>query len=687
MKRFIIISLLSAITLPILACAWIDNHNYYLFSMYAKDDFRDRVERICNDNWKAYLGSTNEYFWFDAEEVIKAAQQKGDALMVSYVQNLQKYLDCVDIEQRKQYEWNYPTKEDLAAQKRNLEAVNAYAFSKLKTKLRSQHALLYMRCNMMQGRHHANITFWEQTASQYIETVYKDMMKNIYAGALYKTGREAEAGELFAEMGDYTSLMTQFYKKRSYLAISQHYKQNPNSKALPFLLQDFVNNAQEAEDLKNGTFGGKLFIRDINQQESWQMQQFCELVVREGKTETPIMWKSAKAWLEYLSGKKKDALKDINAAMKMEGTERMKDNARILKFYISAAQAKHDDDFDNYVAEELKWLKAKQEEGFDLSYHAMDRLSHQIIMPLYQDKPEQQLALMLITGNEEYANRIDTMRVDRLEKFLFYTNTPAKSSFDKYLKANIHVNDSDLIELIGTKYMRLAQWDKAIQWLKDIPIDYYNQNRTKPYLYYSVVRQWNVEPWTKRQWVKDSEIYDHDVKWWKHRKLDFCKEMQMMEGSLNVLKGKALEQRYYNLATYYAQANIKGDCWWLLCNAKSVYDTIRVNEVDFGARAVEYLQKAATTSDIELKMKALFAMGYRELYTASPNADAKLWFETRWSSNPDDDGYVTIYHRQAPQFRAYQSLFSLVENKREAPQYISRCDDFLQFRKYYRTHK
>ena len=311
MKRFIIISLLSAITLPILACAWIDNHNYYLFSMYAKDDFRDRVERICNDNWKAYLGSTNEYFWFDAEEVIKAAQQKGDALMVSYVQNLQKYLDCVDIEQRKQYEWNYPTKEDLAAQKRNLEAVNAYAFSKLKTKLRSQHALLYMRCNMMQGRHHANITFWEQTASQYIETVYKDMMKNIYAGALYKTGREAEAGELFAEMGDYTSLMTQFYKKRSYLAISQHYKQNPNSKALPFLLQDFVNNAQEAEDLKNGTFGGKLFIRDINQQESWQMQQFCELVVREGKTETPIMWKSAKAWLEYLSGKKKDVQAEL----------------------------------------------------------------------------------------------------------------------------------------------------------------------------------------------------------------------------------------------------------------------------------------------------------------------------------------------------------------------------------------
>ena len=142
---------------------------------------------------------------------------------------------------------------------------------------------IYMRCNMMLGRHHANVTFWEQTASQYIETVYKDMMKNIYAGALYKTGQEDKAGEMFAEMEDYESLMTIYYKKRSYLAISQHYKQNPNSKVLPFLLQDFVNNAQEAEDAKTGTMGGKLFIRDINEQESWQMQQFCELVVREGR--------------------------------------------------------------------------------------------------------------------------------------------------------------------------------------------------------------------------------------------------------------------------------------------------------------------------------------------------------------------------------------------------------------------
>ena len=49
MKKFIIISLLTAITLPSFACAWGEPENPYLFSMYRQDNFRTRVEKICND--------------------------------------------------------------------------------------------------------------------------------------------------------------------------------------------------------------------------------------------------------------------------------------------------------------------------------------------------------------------------------------------------------------------------------------------------------------------------------------------------------------------------------------------------------------------------------------------------------------------------------------------------------------
>ena len=684
MKKFIVISLFCVFSMPMMACLWWDTTNPYMFSMYEQNNFKNRVGDICNDNWKAYLGSTEAYFCFNADDAIKVARKKGDVLMVSYLQNLKKYLNCVDIEQRKQYEWNYPTPQDINAQKRDLLAVRTYALGKTKTKLRSQHALLYMRCNMMLGRHQENINFWDQTASKFIETVYKDMMKNIYAGALYKTGRIAEAGEMFAEMDDYESLMTIYYKKRSFQAIKEQYQQNPNAKVLPFLLQDFVNNAQEAEDAKTeGALGGKLFIRDINQQESMQMQQFCQQVIREGKTEAPIMWQSAKAWLEYLSGKKQDALKDINAAMTLEGTQRMKDNARVLKFFMTTATAKPSDSFDAYFTEELTWLQSKQQTADGFFDSALRRISYQAIVPHYQNKPEQQLALMIITNNTDYIDRMETMPVTDLEKFYNYTKTDGKTPFDKFLKSQYQINDSSYIELIGTKYMRLAKWDKAIEWLSQLPLAYFNYHHGQAYLYYSLMRRYDVEPWIKRQWLNISKAEERNYQWTKNIKLEFCKEMQAMESSLNVLQGKAQEQRYYDLAVRYAQASIKGDCWWLLRDSKNAYDSVRVNESDFGAKAVELLQKTAMSKDKNLKLKALFAMGWQELYNATPGA--KLWTSNEWNDQAAD--YIRLYNRDSWQFRAFQNVYNMVENTPNKPAYITNCDEYDLFRQYYSKHK
>ena len=95
MKRFIITNLLAILSLPILACWGGWTTNYYLFSAYERTDFSDRMDEITLKNWKAYLGlADDQSFWFNADDIIKAAQEKNDQLMVSYVENLQKYLDC-----------------------------------------------------------------------------------------------------------------------------------------------------------------------------------------------------------------------------------------------------------------------------------------------------------------------------------------------------------------------------------------------------------------------------------------------------------------------------------------------------------------------------------------------------------------------------------------------------------------
>ena len=669
MKRFITISLLSALWLPMLACMWFDNHNYYLYKIYDNREFKDRMQEACNANWKAYLGSTSEYYWFDADELIKAARQKGDDLMVGYVEHLQRYLQCVDIEQQKQYEWNYPSREEIDQCNKDLTAIRTYALSKTKTRLRSQHALLYMRCNMMLGRHQENITYWEQTASQFIETVYRDMMKNIYAGALYKTGQEDLAGEMFAEMGDYESLMTQYYKKRSFLAIQKEYRKNPNAKVLPFLLQDFVNNVQEAIDALSEQFGGKLFIRDISRQEAQQMIQFCEQVVQEGKTETPTMWKSAKAWIEYLIDKRQEAARDIIAAAGLQGTDRMKDCTRELMLYITAAQAQPSQDFDDYLADELQWLKGREDAE---AYNALDRLSHQILFSRYADKPERVAALMDFNRGTS-GDMLDTLRVDKVEKYLFYRNTPATNNLDRLLKSKPlePAEQMALEELIGTKYMRICQWDKAIEWLKNIPTSFYTECG---YAVYIANRSYTVEPWAKRQWLRDDVTYS-DTKWkiQENPKLKFAREMQTMEASLSVLSGNSLEQRLYELAVRYAQASYRGDCWWLMKNSKSPYDTLSVNSADLLAKSVGLLRQTALSTDLDMKLQSLFALGWREFYN-----DGQFWCEKVWDS--EASCYVDRYDPQSPQYRAYQTLYDILYEEPEEPMYVSRCDEFRQFR-------
>ena len=667
MKRFIITNLLAAMVLPMLACAGGWTTNYYLFRIYDSQEFSERVQTTCTDNWKAYLGkSPDDWYWFKADEVIKFAQDKGDALMVSYVQNLEKYLQCARSVSDER--WEYPTKEELAARSQSLQNVRTYALNKTKSRLRSQHALLYMRCNMLLGKHQENVTFWENTANQYIETVYKDMMMNIYAGALYKTGRGAEAGELFAEMGDYNSLMTQYYKKRSFAAIHQEYLNNPNAKVLPFLLQDFVNNAQEADDATNpnaeGSGNGKLFIRDITKAEALQMRDFCEQVVKEGKTTTPIMWKTAKAWLEFMFADKRQAAKDILAAASLNGTERMKNCTRSLILYITADQAKDSEAFDNYLTDELKWL----DDNPDYNY-VRDRVLYQTLKKHYASQTSRLLALYKACGSYEHDAYSDTMQIEPLQKYLYYTNTPAKNNLDRYLKARVKYEPYELEDLIATKYMRICQWEKAITWLKDIPKSFY-ENRG--YTVYAANRSWQVEPWIQRQYLKQSVEYG-DTKWQlkNNPKLTFAQEMQKMEGELNVLSSQAASQRYYDLAIRYAQAHFRGDCWWLMRNGKSVDDAQREGESDLAQIAVNLLQKASLSQDPALKERTIFALCYGNLYNT-------YWYRSVWNS--ETYKYDIKPDTEALQYAALNRLVDY-EAGRTPASYVSRCDEFNTFKK------
>ena len=692
MRRFIITNLLAFVVLPLLACAGGGSYNYYLYMLCSNDDFSNRMQIICNDNWKVYLGMTQEdWFYFDADKIVATAQSKNDPLMMSYVRQLARYLDCAEQVSREQ--WDYPTKQQLAQRKVSLEAVRTYAATKLKTRLRSQHALLYMRANMLLKRHAENVVFWEKTASQYIETVYKDMMKNIYAGALYKTGRTEEAIEIFADQGDYRSLMTLFYQKRSYAAIRQEYLKNPNTLVLPFLMQDFVNNAQEAYDAKYdmGGLAGKLFIRDITEAEAKQMMSFCQQVVKEQRTEVPVMWQTAKAWLEYMFGNKQQSLADIRQAVGMQGTEPMTDCARAIRIYIETALAKpHSADFDNWIGPEMQWLHDNWKQNEHYSYYhscAYTRIVQQVLAKHYENEGRQDIAAAIYKSGDysDYDTMIDTTSIDNLMRITSYLEAAPKTGLDKYLqdtnrKQNVLGNDFRLQDLLGTKYLRLCQWGEAIEWLSKVPASFYN---SKGYAPYAALRKTNVEPWLKRQWISENVVYgDRQWNMKENPKLAFAREMQQLEGELNVLKGKARQQRCYDLAVRYAQVNETGDCWFILHDGKSP-DNYRKpsesvpNETNLYIRIVELLNEAAKTSDPQLKERALFALAYGELQHDN------LWYSLgEWNSALSS--YEVLPNQHASQWKAFARLSEFEKNNANGPSsYVTLCDEYVQFRKHF----
>lgn len=700
MKRFISISLLTAAAIiEAVACAVPQTHNWYLFSVLQEDHFSQTIQEQFMANWSTYTGGQMSPWWFDAEAVSNAARRKGDQLMLSYLDYLDRYLQQAQMVETES--WDYPTKQDLNDQREEILAIREYATGQLGSRLRSQHALLLMRCNMLLGEHEQNVAFWEQKGSQMINSAYRDMMRNIYAGALLKTGRTDEATQIFIEQGDLASLYTYYYDKRSYEFIARVFAGNPDSPALPFLLQDFANNAQEAVDGldKYNNWPGKLYINSVARGESEQMQQLCRQALKDGQTGEPALWKSLEAWLLYLGGDGQQALKAIGEAMTLKGSEATMDNARVLRLYITADAGKPADDF---MAEELAWLEKcadetrRSQEWYDDRFtHVFDRLAHKVVVSRYMDRGRPEVALAFMAAhddmerhfyekhrngdgedydwNDSYSSDFfqvtDTVDAAMMERYLSYVNgRSGKSALDKWLLAHIDSDELFLHEAVGTKYLREGEWQKAIDHLEQVPLRFINGMNIAPFM---AQRSYSVEPWMHRQWIKERLQQPGAVAVSTNQKLDFAREMQQMEQRYAQAKGAERQQLAFDLAVRYYQASLYGDAWYITEYGKSSYSSPDKPKPAFVVKARQLLEEAAKSDDYALRERATYAQAF---------APFDNWHEYEWSSS--ENKIVAIPLKNTEEYAAMKRLDEFArKNSASLSSYVSRCDILKQFRK------
>lgn len=716
MKRFLIVSALLIVGLRMQACmSEAPTHNSYMFSVFHRNMMNDAFADQLNVSWRDYVhGNIDKYdvagladvapseFYKSDNKIIRIARQRGDTEMCAYLKLLTSYLN---LSSSMHDVWSYPSKREILDRRNRLMKINQQARLYRGNRLKQQYALLVMRSFFQLNNFTACENYWNSNVAKMPVTVYKKMMMDLYAGTLLRNGLTNKACNIYAQLNDMQSIKWCMRKCRNVEGIKRMYVANANSPVLPYLVQDFVNNAQETlDDADNGDaeWFKMIDVSPVYRNEVEQFIRFANTVVEEKKTRTPILWQTASAYLNFLFDRKHVASEEIDKAMAMDGTTRMKDNARAIKLLISTGNAQHTAEYSNYLLNEIKWLQSKeQEDGMEDDYYhnhytdVIDRIVYNNIIPLYNrwGKTSTSMALFSVmhdmhlceSGYDirspkqqqtsdyrwncdyqgEYFDRLDTMKVENLEALVAYLHATPADKFEQWIVNNAYKDADYYNDLIGTKLMRLCQYQKAIGYLEKVSLGFLRHQNISGYMNN---RNFTVERWMEHQKLEGIDGPDKVQTVTVNPKVEFCRTMADMENQYHFLSNEEdRQQKAYDLAVRYYQASYLGDCWFLTRYSHSISDSVRENEANYVSLAVNYLSSSKLSSVFDLREKSLYALAFIP--------------DEPWGGYFDE--YEKKYNTEKinTASRQYHSLIELAlfARKNQVSRYVSKCDVLNKF--------
>ncbi len=710
------------------------DHNYYMFSVFNRDQVSPTYLYDIANYWQTYANRPDDdaglnFYKWNKDDVLKAAKGKKDVEMQTYLKRLNAYIKAC--ETLNPDAWDYPSKQERTQAQQSLTQIANAAKLYKGSKLKNQYALLRMRINMLKNLDQQNITFWNAVASKLPQSMWKEAMRNIYARALHKTGKRQQALDIYANQGDLLSIKSLARNYRNLAGIQSIYRNNANSPMLTYLVQDFVNNNQQTIDSRekkelDKEWMAQIDAKIINKKEALDFISFADKVIAEGKTQAPCLWLSASAMLHYLYGYQQDAWKESTRAISLDGTQRMKDNARAIRLLVSTkntiAESKGDktndssfqtqQDYSKYLVGEFKWLdeKVKAEEkvvnlsGYPCNHYTevQERVAYRALHDRFlhlgdkaqgsksQDYRNMALAMYGMMDayqctfspdhqegqdiskypySSEYVAQFDTLTARQLASYYSFITAHHEDSFEQYVCQSLYRNADFFKDIIGTKYLAEGNFGEAAKWLKDVSLSFING---QPISFYAAKRSYALPYWFNRQKVKDDDMWNTDkgyAKMKENPKLKFCQEMSQLIGKYNVSReGEAKEKLAYDLAVRYYQASCYGDCWYLAHYGKSVNDSARAGEADFAATAQQYLRVSKESSDLTLRYHSLYAL-------SSIGFDP--WYKVVYDDNYNES---TLLCRQSSQYQAMQELSKFAkEHPQAVDSYTTKCDVLKAF--------
>ncbi len=687
-------------------------HNNYLFSVFNRSLMSDRFTNASEKFWQRYVGNADlpSYRWGGREEVMSKAKKLKDAEMLAYCRRLDSYLDnCVIFNA-----WEYPTKQQLARRTSTLNNLLQVSKTYQGKRFRAQYNLMRMRALLGLGRYQEGVTFWNTTGKRMQPSVYRDMARNIYAGCLWRIGKKSQAIETYAEQEDYQSLKYCVRGYRNLAGIQKVYATNPKSATLTYLVQDFVNNVQETMDVYDEArmaisgetkseldeWMKEIDAKNITTAEANNFISFARGVVAEGKTNAPCLWQTAIGCIEHQLGLYDKAKADLDKAMTLAGTQRMKDNARAIFAANSIfAEKRHDESFDKWLAGEMKWLDAMSAEErksnvlYDADHYrdVQERMIYNGLVPMLTKEGRTNAALVLLSHMNDndcspqwfyqgtYFNALNEAKIDDLKAYAAYLAKQPSDSLESWAWQGAYRDANFYNDLIGTRLLAQARFADAIPFLEKVSLDFLNIQNISPYV---AQRSYAKERWMGKQPVSLPENISEEQqaalpKLSENKKLSYCRDMLSLSSQYSLMKpSKERMNKAYELASMWYQGSHEGDCWWLKQYGVSVVqDSAMVGTADFVAKARTLLCESAQSTDFQLKEKSLYALAFIR--------QGGLWFFEGW-----DDGTQQFYDinniKTQPETRQYKAMNTLAtfcaDNASRLDGFVSRCDMLKRFR-------
>ena len=447
-----------------------------------------------------------------------------------------------------------------------------------------------------------------------------------------------------------------------------------------------MNNTQETLD--NGSdpeYMRYVEATGIYENEMNDFIVFAGKVLDEKKTKSPAMWEAARGFVNYMAGNQDEAIKQLTNAQTLDGTQRMKDNARACLMLASIKSAKPTDDYFDYMLGEYKWLEQKA--GYDSNHvpadaHYQDvfeRVTYDALVPKYYQwgMPNQATALLGMAANNseyssEYSCQLDTLSSSDYEGFKYYLDNGTSNAFERWVASYCSIDNTKFNDMMGTKLVREGEFQAAINYLEQVPLSYISEQGIS---YYMAHKDYNEVIWMKRQFL--SFLNEENTPVTSNAKLQYCRDMVALDNQIANSSGEERNQLLYKKANMLYQASHKGDCWYLAHYQNGEYSEKLRSEYDFIGTARRLLMAAGHDSEnMDFKQRCYFAQTFitAENYGYCVKYDYD-WDAKKYTYSFDNEKY--------PHIRAMEILLEFANtNGTPNADYMTKCDIIKVFQQY-----